>query len=452
MTLPPQLLAPAPDDAGAETADRYDWQALTAAVDCLARIADEMARNSEDAGRIKLICEYQEDYVLCVGEAIELVSAKHRELSRGGWTYAALFSDGGLTHLFQRWTLIDEMSSVRLVTNAALSGPEAIKFSQLCERLRLMGIGPLDELTWIQLELISKRIYESLRAEDRLCLWTAEDGIHSDDFASVVRRFMSELTLDCGRPPRHILPSAAISMYMIPFLVALGRHVDHAEAAWEIVCSLFRQRMRGHGSPLTEGLVTVIRNIHGLTEEQRHEHRIADRIISVHDILEAIYLAETVGFSPVGRGRTLAPTRLALKLINAGCQETTINAAEAVARRWRDHESSLVLAGPGTSVQIQRAKTHALLLAADIHESAAAGAEKSDYGPRMWRDMREALSAEAFDDQTLILDDDLALGLACNLASQCQIWFSPNFDIIQARAVFPERLLQPASTGDVPDA
>lgn len=451
MTLRPALLAPAPDDAGAETADRYDWQALTAAVDCLARIADEIARQSEDPARIELICEHQEDYVLCVGENIELVSAKHRELSRGGWTYAALFSDGGLTHLFHRWALLDEMPSVRLVTNAALSGPDAVQLSQMCELLHLVGLGPLDESTCTQLESISKRIHESLLPQDRLREWTSADGIHSQDFASTVRRFLSRITLDCGRPSRHILPSAAVSMYMIPFLTALGRNVDHAEAAWEIVCGLFRQRMRGHGSFLTEGLVTVIRNINGLTEEQRLQYRIADRTISAHDILEAIDLAETVGFSPLARGRALAPTRLALKLINSGCQETTIHAAEAVARRWRDHESSLVLSGPGTTVQIQRAKTHALLLAADIHESVADGAEKSDYGPRMWRDMRVTLSAEAFDDQNLILDDDLALGLACDLASQCQIWFSAHFDIVQARAVFPARL-QPATAGAEPDA
>jgi hypothetical protein len=68
------------DDAGASTADRYDWQAAMAAADGLALYLDAL-----DDGKLwgaddaRIVCEHHEDWVVVRGDDAELVSAKHRE-------------------------------------------------------------------------------------------------------------------------------------------------------------------------------------------------------------------------------------------------------------------------------------------------------------------------------------------------------------------------------------
>lgn len=440
LSVPAPLFVHAPDDVGAETADRYDWQALTAAVDCLAWISVRSSKDSGPATDVRLICEHHEDYILCVGNGIELVSVKHRDLGQGAWTRATLFGAGGIAHLFRRWLILQESTSARLVTNAGLKS-DVVPLRDLCSRLKS---DPATELDMSQCEDLADAAKRIADATDPATVselgWRESDGTPSIDFVACVRRFLAILIFDCERPHRGLLPSAAVSMYVVPFLRAIGGDPTSAESAWTAIANLFRQRMRGHIAPDIEGLETVIRNIHGLTNEERLSLRLNDRLISAEDILEAVDVAQTLGLSLVNADVRVAPTRLALKLINAGCQVTTVHAAEAAAQRWRNHESALVQASVGIPPALERIKTHTLVIASGIQESEAEVATGNDYGTRMWRRLRESLRAEEVVDEMVTMDDDLALGLACDLASQCLIWFSPAFDMQEARTAFPARL------------
>jgi hypothetical protein len=115
-------VAPA-DDAGASTADRYDWQAAMAAADGLALYLDALGDGelrADSDGRI--VCEHHEDWVVVRGGDAELVSAKHREPSYGVFTtLSQLAGDGGLAHLFGRWHALEEKPACRLVTTAGLA-------------------------------------------------------------------------------------------------------------------------------------------------------------------------------------------------------------------------------------------------------------------------------------------------------------------------------------------
>jgi hypothetical protein len=92
------------DDSGANTADRYDWQAAMAAADGFALYLDGLGddgRLRPDCGN-RVLCEWQEDWVLFSGDSVQLVSGKHRDPSAGAYTTVAkLAVDGGLAHLFQ---------------------------------------------------------------------------------------------------------------------------------------------------------------------------------------------------------------------------------------------------------------------------------------------------------------------------------------------------------------
>jgi len=130
LSIPASLLAAPPDDVGAQTADRYDWQALVAAVDCIAAMTECASKSSTGGStEVWVICEHHEDFVLSVGGSVQLVSVKHREPGLGGWTRASLFAAGGVAHLFSRWLDLQELVSVRVATNAGLSndlGPSPV--------------------------------------------------------------------------------------------------------------------------------------------------------------------------------------------------------------------------------------------------------------------------------------------------------------------------------------
>jgi hypothetical protein len=126
------------DDAGAETADRYEWQAAMAASDGLALYLDAIEGGprwgGDDTG---IVCEYHEDWVILRADEAELVSGKHREPSVGAFTTVAQLLDmGGLAHLFGRWHSLGELPYCRLVTTAGLGKGPAQHLSKAAETLR----------------------------------------------------------------------------------------------------------------------------------------------------------------------------------------------------------------------------------------------------------------------------------------------------------------------------
>lgn len=341
---------------------------------------------------------------------------------------------------------MSEAAQARLVTNAELGTGDERKLRALSRYLNRCPIGPLSSA---QVELLgdaATRILKVLSETTDVAAWTDDGATPNANLLGAARRFLSMLTFDCARPPRHILPSAATSMYVVPFLDAIGHPTEAASALWEAIGTLFRRRMRGRQDPTTEALIAVANSIHEQSsEEDEVSRRVRERMITIRDLVDVLEVASITGIAPVQRGMSLAPTRLAIKLLNGGCQETTAHAAEAAAARWREHEHSLLASEVGAVVALEKAKTRALVLASQVQEEQAAANPDADYGPRMWRQLSQELDGE-LSDSTLVVDRDLALGLICDLASQCRVWFSSAFNMDAARLAFPRRLSEESAT------
>ncbi|OII41452.1 hypothetical protein BIU99_17840 [Plantibacter sp. MMLR14_011] len=69
----------------------------------------------------------------------------------------------------------------------------------------------------------------------------------------------------------------------------------------------------------------------------------------------------------------------------------------------------------------------------------------------MWSELDRVFSTEIMPRKPVDADELLFLGAACNLASECQIWFSERFAIADARRAFPLRLNQAKAQGDAID-
>lgn len=95
------LAAVRPDDAGADTADRFDWQAAVAAADRLATYLDSPGDAELRAeGNTWIVCEHHEDWAVVSGSDAELVSAKYRaavpavcHAGSGGWCHRDVEGD-----------------------------------------------------------------------------------------------------------------------------------------------------------------------------------------------------------------------------------------------------------------------------------------------------------------------------------------------------------------------
>jgi hypothetical protein len=138
------------DDAGADTADRYEWQAAMAAADGLSLYLDVIEGASRMVGAdTGIICEHHEDWVVVRSGEAGLVSAKHREPSVGVFTtIPQLLGDGGLAHLFGRWYATSELPYCRLVTTAGLGRGPAQELSEATPGLLTLSTGDAAPRVW----------------------------------------------------------------------------------------------------------------------------------------------------------------------------------------------------------------------------------------------------------------------------------------------------------------
>jgi hypothetical protein len=225
------MITPPPDDAGASTADRYDWQAAMAAADGLA-----LYRATLDAsGRLppdhncRIVCEHHEDWALVKGDDAELVSAKHREPPYGIFTTVnQLVTSGGLAHLFIRWHALGERPRCRLVTTAGLGSGEPQGLEDAATHLRkLRSAGQDLSIDGDHKRAIIGFTLALLRNPAELPdIWTS--GLPDSKSAPITQqlqqaaRFLSMLSIRHGEPRRGHIRYAAPAMYCKPVLDRLG--------------------------------------------------------------------------------------------------------------------------------------------------------------------------------------------------------------------------------------
>jgi hypothetical protein len=429
------LSAVPPDDAGASTADRYDWQAAMATADglglYLSALADGRLRDSVDA---RIVCEHHEDWTVISGDDAELVSAKHRDPSNGVFSTLKQLADaGGLAHLFCRWHVLSELPSCRLVTTAGLAAgpPQGLeKTAGFLRDQRLSGEASTASGEHEQVIRDFARMLQQY-ADPLPDSWPppagGSDALGDDQF-SQVGRFLSLLTIEHGKPARQHISYAAPGMYCDPVLKGLGLNGVSPTPVWEAVLGLFRVRMRARGPVPWGALPRVLSYRPGTTAAVVDERDLAARVITMADIDVALRTA----LSDPGGYRPLAPitrlTRVAVKMAVGGCVDNSIERAEQLRldyqRYWRAR-----ISGDPTARAVQERLRRSLLRVSDQAMSAVISTTEAARGAVLWRELQarvEGMPAEPWPDD---LDADLRLGGICDLANQCRVWFSNSFDV-----------------------
>lgn len=426
------------DDAGARTADLFEWQAAMAAADGLGMYWDTL----DDQGRFtepencRIVCEYHEDWVAVRGDAAELVSAKHKETSFGAYTTVrSLLEDGGLAHLFQRWAMLGERPKCRLVTSPGLRPGAPQDLEKAARYLRDRGqAGAAPTITGGPEKVVTDFAAALAAYAADLPLWrNGQQGrgyIPTAEQRDQVTRFLSMLTIEHSRPSRAFISHAAPGMFVKPLLEQrLDAPVTSAEAVWEAVLTLFRIRMRAAGPRPRGDLPQVLAYPLGVTTTDRveAERRLAPRTVT----LAEIDLAVRTALTHPGAYRRLPTlrrtTRLAVKMQEGGCSDNAIERAEHLKRDYRRTWSRRVGGDPTARADRERLVRRLLRIADEA--TRAVTAPDQPWGDQLWVELQRLVDELSEEAPQPGLDADLLLGGLCDLADQCKIWFSAAFDV-----------------------
>ena len=426
------------DDAGAETADRYEWQAVMAAADGLAlyvQSVDADGRVTDNESRI--VCERHEDWVVLQGQDAELVSAKHKDPAYGAYTTVRkLFDDGGLAHLFRRWLALGAKPTCRLVTTPGLSAGPPQNLEKACEYLRGLRLAGAAVAVSEEHRGVVDDACGTLDREKFPADW--HEGGFSGDFPGAghrdqMARFMSVLDIAHGQARRQHTDLAAPAMFAQPVVERLGLQAPAAEI-WEAVLSLFRARMRAGGPVPLAALPKVLayRIGAGAPNVEEIERSLIARIITMQDIDVAIRVAvrNPGGYRPLPRLERAS--RVAVKMAVGTCTDNSIERAEQLRADYQEYWSERMAIDTGA--RVERARLRRTLLRVSDEATAAVGGIAAADGPALWAELQRRLQVLPRTQFPGDMDADLLLGGVCELSNHCQVWFSERFDVEAARA------------------
>ncbi|MFF0890584.1 hypothetical protein [Streptomyces sp. NPDC003456] len=431
------LSLPQLDDSGADTLDRYNWQASMAAADGLRLYLDALdgdGRPSQDRDS-RIVCEYHEDWAAIDGDAVELVSAKHRDVTTGPFTTINSLADaGGVAHLFGRWHALGETPSCRVVTTFGLS-PEVQKLEKAWEKLRELRLAH-QPLTVPDEHL--KPVTDLCQALRSYCKelplgWApAARPMPSPTGAEIAQvvRFMAVLDVEAGNLLRDHLAYGAANMYARPLCDHLRLTID-PESVWTAVHAIFYARMRKAGRVPTGKLPAVLAYRIGATSPSvgQLERALVNRIVTLQDIDLAVRTAisQPHGYRPLPRLQRT--TKLAVKMSVGQCPDNSIERAEHLAQEYRDFWREERSGNPTARVA-QACLERYLLRISD--EATQRSLSEAPRGPAFWGEVQRLIAASPPADLPSGMDSELLLGGLCELTSQCKVWFSDRFDVDQA--------------------
>lgn len=391
---------------------------------------------SPQSGPVRIICELHEDWVVQIGTGAQLVSAKHREPSSGAWpTIKALVEDGGLGHLFARWLHLKRTPTVRLVTSAATATGDPSDLARCPDLLKLQTSG--EELAEDETTTLRHCIDQTARSlmmyrKGLPSSWQAADGaraknlIPGEDLLDAVTAFVKVLVIDQARPTRDLIAHAAPTLYARPITAKMG-HPDHlASAVWEAVLQLFRLRMRDRGPSLRGGLSPVIARPENETRSAS-DSALETRVVTLDDVVLAVNIALSHPVAYLPPQPSPRTTKLGIKMSVGDCSDTSIERAERLRLDYVRYRRERGKSVPGSSAE-QRQIERKLHRIAD-EETEQARVSTGNWGGDLWLSLSRRLEDPSADMMDAGLDGDLMLGGICDLASRCQVWFSPRFDV-----------------------
>ncbi|MEU8445721.1 hypothetical protein AB0F05_35355 [Streptomyces microflavus] len=443
MSEEPELTAaqlvvtvPQPDDSGANTLDRYDWQAAMAAADGLQLYLKSLGpakRLGVDEDR-RILCEFHEDWVVILGDDAELVSGKHREESVGAFTTInQLADDGGIAHLFLRWHALGGKPTCRVATTAGLAAGEAQKFEATIKALRAQRLGglviqaPTEGIPYVKKIHGAIRVYGAKHLPES---WTGDGvpALSEDQQLSETAHFLSMLTLQTEEIRRSHLVYAAPSMYAKPIVEHLGYDVP-PESVWNAVHGLFRTRMRAAG-PILEGAlppVLAYMNGTGLPGPAENERSLSARIVTMQDIDLAVMTAVANPSAYESMPSPIHMSRAAVKMRKGECSPNSIARGEQLRKDYHGYWRSRMSGDP--SAMAERVSLRRLLLRISDKNDTPELRAVAPWGAKLWLKFQDATDEVAVAKLPVGMDSDLLLGGLVDLTNACQIWFSDEFDV-----------------------
>ena len=397
----------APDDVGAETADRYRWQAMMATADVLAVYHLVCSGDlTIDGAGVALICEHHEDWAIVMPETAEIVSAKHREASVGPFsTYKQLMDKGGILHLFRRWEALQRTPKCRLVTTSGLSD-DAAKTKTACDLLK-QDLSRTDELCKQVIEAVGKEI---------ATLSVTETSKPPAPDASVLRAFLAALSFQVAEARRDHLADMVAERYGRPVAKCLG-FPNAGAAVWSATFALVEPRMRNAG-PSRGGALPVVLGI-------PHAEEMARRTVSLRDVDTAVQFAvrHSAGYAPLPR-RTKA-NKMAVKMVQGGCSDNSIERADALRLQYKGYLRAL--RGTPTLSERQAGIMNTLYRIVDEATNAVCG-QGTQWGVAFWSELDARFRAIVGSAEAHGLNADLMLGGVSEMANNCKVWYSEAFD------------------------
>lgn len=405
-----------PDDAGAETFDRYEWQAAMATADVLAAYLDHL----DDDGALRpgatfeMICEHHEDWALSDGHSSEIVSCKHKETEVGAFTtIRSLLVDGGVLHLLDRWLALGRTPSCRLVTTAGVAN----EVRDLIRTAEAFAAGTPDGETY---DAIMEKIVRAV-AHARTAAAGTRGGkgvvdARSEDRATLAA-FLRVLRVQDSKPARGYVALLAPPAYARP-VAARVRAARAEDAIWMAVLSLIRERMRAAGPRRRGHLPTIL----GARNEPGYEAR----TITLDDVAVAIRVAidNQAGFRPLPRH--IRTSKVAIKMTTGGCSDNAVERAEALRRQYRQHWRE-IQAIPSMDPAQRRVENILLRVLDEATDAVRIPGQK--WGRELWWEVQTRLDKMADEDRAYGLDADLLLGGVSDLSNKCRAWFSDAFDV-----------------------
>ena len=399
---------PPPDDAGAETADRYEWQAMMATADVLSIYFESLDENGalNDGALFSILCEHHEDWSVVSNGATEIVSGKHREASTGPLsTYRQVLDQGGVLHLFVRWKALKRTPSCRLVTTSGLADDGA-RTARACHQLRADANSEDADVTAVVTGL--KAVIESMLSTHGVAEPPEPD--------EVVRAFLAGLRFQHAQPRRDQVPDLAGERYGKPVSERLG-HPDGGFAVWQAVLALVRPRMRDAGPAVGGALPTVL----GV----EHDDALASRTLTLDDIDTAVRFALDNIAGYVALPRIIKANRMAVKMTQGGCSDNAVERADDLRLQYRQYWRAR-RSNPNTTDTrrlVENALGRAIDEATDLVRT-----DGGVWGARLWRDLGLRLQALEGQADAQGLNADLLLGGVSELANSCRAWYTDRFD------------------------
>ena len=399
---------PPPDDAGAETSDRYEWQAMMAAADVLSlyfRCLDEAGAIAE-GGQFSVICEHHEDWCIVEADGAEIVSAKHREASVGPFSsFRQILDEGGVLHLFGRWKALGQALNCRVVTTAGSTGDSA-KMSRACDRLRAAPDSADAEV----LEVV-----EGVRSA--MVALNSRDGVQpAPEETSTIRAFLGALRVADAQPRRKHVRLMAGEAYGKPVAERLGLPAAGI-AVWMAVLALVRPRMQATG-PSIGGALPVVNGV-------RQDDPLAPRTLTLADVDTAIRVALANAADYVPLPRVIRANRMSVKMTEGGCSDNAVERADRLRLQYRQYWRTRRSSPTTTDQRRQLDNTLLRVLDEATDEIRVVGVT---WGAQLWRELSDRLKDIEGTSEAQGLSTDLMLGGISELANSCRAWYTDRFD------------------------